>query len=58
MTADAADACGVGTSKGRIAAGFDADLVAFAGHPADDLDAIHEPVAVWTQGLRLPSNSE
>lgn len=52
MTADAAVACGVGASKGRIAVGFDADIVAFAGHPADDLDAIHDPVAVWTRGNR------
>ena len=50
--ADAAAACGVGDSKGRIAVGFDADVVAFAGHPADDLDAIHEPVGVWTRGVR------
>ncbi len=58
MTADAAAACGVGTSKGRIAVGFEADLVAFADHPADDLDAIHEPVAVWTRGRRLASDSK
>jgi imidazolonepropionase-like amidohydrolase len=52
MTADAAAACGVGNSKGRIAVGFEADVVAFAGHPADELDAIHAPVAVWTRGVR------
>lgn len=52
MTADAAGACGVGDSKGRIAVGFDADVVAFAGHPADEPDAIHEPVAVWNRGAR------
>ena len=52
MTADAAAACGVGSSKGQIAVGFEADVVALAGHPADDLDAIHEPVAVWARGVR------
>ena len=52
MKADAAVACGVGNSKGRIAVGFDADVVALAGHPADDLDAIHEPRAVWARGVR------
>lgn len=58
MTADAASACGVGTSKGRIAPGFDADLVAFAGHPADDLDAIHELVAVWSRGRRVADDAQ
>jgi imidazolonepropionase-like amidohydrolase len=53
MTTDAAGACGVGNSKGRIAVGFEADVVAFAGHPADDLDAIHEPLAVWSRGDRV-----
>jgi imidazolonepropionase-like amidohydrolase len=52
MTADAAGACGVGNSNGRIAVGFEADVVAFAGHPADEPDAIHEPVAVWNRGAR------
>lgn len=52
MTADAARACGVGNSKGRISVGFDADVVAFGGHPADEPDAIHQPLAVWSRGVR------
>jgi imidazolonepropionase-like amidohydrolase len=53
MTHDAAGACGVGRTKGRLAPGFDADVLAVRGDPLDDVDAIHEPIAVWSRGARV-----
>jgi imidazolonepropionase-like amidohydrolase len=53
MTADAARACGRGTSKGRLTVGYDADVLALEGNPIDDIDAIHHPVAVWARGERV-----
>lgn len=51
MTTDAAGACKVADTKGRIGVGYDADLLALAGDPTDDIDAIHHPVRVWARGL-------
>ena len=53
ITRDAAGACGVGRTKGQLAPGFDADLLALRGDPLDDVDAIHEPMAVWSRGTRV-----
>ena len=53
MTIDAAGVCGVGRTKGQLAPGFDADLLALRGNPLDDVDAIHEPMAVWSRGARV-----
>ena len=53
MTRDAADACGVGQTKGQLAPGFDADLLAVRGDPVHDVDAIHEPIGVWSRGTRV-----
>ena len=53
MTLDAARACGVGRTKGQLAPGYDADLLALRGDPLDDVDAIHEPIAVWSRGTRV-----
>ena len=53
MTREAAGACGVGRTKGQLAPGFDADLLAVRGNPLDDVDAIHEPMAVWSRGTRV-----
>lgn len=55
MTRDAAAACGLGRTKGQLAPGFDADLLALGGNPLDDVDAIHEPRAVWSSGTRVGS---
>jgi imidazolonepropionase-like amidohydrolase len=52
-TATAAEVCGLGDRKGRIAPGFDADLVAVAGDPLADLDVLHRPVAVFAGGERV-----
>lgn len=53
MTCDAAGACGVGRTKGQLAPGFDADLLALHGDPLAHVDAIHEPMAVWSRGTRV-----
>jgi imidazolonepropionase-like amidohydrolase len=50
VTSVAADVCGLGDRKGRIAAGFDADLLAVDGDPLTDPAAIHRIVAVYRNG--------
>ncbi|MFD5537817.1 amidohydrolase family protein [Streptomyces sp. NPDC127079] len=49
-TAHAADALGVGTSAGRIASGFRADLLVVGGDPLTDLDALGSIRAVIAAG--------
>jgi imidazolonepropionase-like amidohydrolase len=53
LTAVAAEGCGVGDRKGRLAAGFDADLIAVAGDPIADADALSRVSSVWRAGERL-----
>lgn len=53
-TSQAADICGLGNRKGRLAAGFDADLVAVAGNPIDDIAAIHQIRSVFVRGQQVP----
>jgi imidazolonepropionase-like amidohydrolase len=50
MTSGAAQACGLGHRKGRIAAGFDADVLAIDGNPLRDLAAIRQLRAVYISG--------
>jgi imidazolonepropionase-like amidohydrolase len=50
MTSRAAQACGLGHRKGRIAPGFDADILAINGNPLDDLAAIRSLRAVYAGG--------
>jgi imidazolonepropionase-like amidohydrolase len=50
MTSGAAQACGLGHRKGRIAPGFDADILAIDGNPLDDLAAIRRLRAVYAGG--------
>jgi imidazolonepropionase-like amidohydrolase len=47
LTARAAAACGVGDRKGRLAPGYDADVVAFGD------DALRDVRGVWRSGVRL-----
>jgi imidazolonepropionase-like amidohydrolase len=58
VTSVAADVCGISERKGRIAAGFDADLLAIAGDPLTDPTAIHRIRAVYREGtaVTLPTS--
>jgi imidazolonepropionase-like amidohydrolase len=49
-TARAAVACGVGDRKGRVAAGFDADLLIVEGDPIADIGALRRVDAVYVGG--------
>ena len=53
MTSVAAGVIGVGDHKGRLRAGFDADVLAVAGDPLTEPAALTRPVAVWKGGLRV-----
>jgi imidazolonepropionase-like amidohydrolase len=57
ITSGAARTCGLGDRKGRIAAGYDADLLAVDGDPTIDPTALHRVVAVYAGGhpVRAPS---
>jgi imidazolonepropionase-like amidohydrolase len=57
MTATAARVCGVGARKGRLAPGFDADLLAVHGDPVDDPDALRDVRGVWRGGVQLASEA-
>jgi imidazolonepropionase-like amidohydrolase len=64
MTSRAAQACGLGHRKGRIAPGFDADILAIDGNPLDDPAAIRRLRAVYAGGRAVvppaigPASSE
>lgn len=53
VTSVAARACGLGDRKGRIAAGFDADLLAVDGDPLADLATLRAVTAVFRAGHRV-----
>jgi imidazolonepropionase-like amidohydrolase len=53
LTSVAAAICRVGDRKGRLARGWDADVLAVAGDPTVQTDALLAPVAVWRGGHRL-----
>lgn len=50
MTSVAANVCGLGHRKGRIAAGYDADLLAVDGDPLTDLTSLRRVRAVYLRG--------
>jgi imidazolonepropionase-like amidohydrolase len=52
-TSTAAAACGLGDTKGRLAPGFDADVVAVNGNPLADLAALHRIRAVFARGIQV-----
>jgi imidazolonepropionase-like amidohydrolase len=56
-TSLAAQSCAAGDRKGRIAPGYDADLLAVAGDPAADLTAILHPTAIYRAGHRCDTSS-
>jgi imidazolonepropionase-like amidohydrolase len=53
LTSGAAAACGLAQRKGRLAAGFDADLLAVAGDPLTDPTALQRVRAVFARGRRV-----
>jgi imidazolonepropionase-like amidohydrolase len=50
ITSVAAKACGLGSTKGRIAPGYDADILAIDGNPLTNPEAIHRIKAVYSVG--------
>lgn len=52
-TAGSAAACAVGGRKGRLAPGFDADILAVNGDPLRDIARIHDIQAVFRAGVRV-----
>ena len=54
-TSGAADGIGLGGRKGRLAAGYDADLLAVDGDLAGDVTALLRPVAVLLRGEPIAS---
>ena len=54
MTSVAAGVIGLGHRKGRIAPGFDADILAVDGDPIADPDALHRIRAVYARGTAVP----
>jgi imidazolonepropionase-like amidohydrolase len=55
VTSLAAQSCGIGERKGKIAAGYEADLLAVVGDPEKDLQALGAVSAVFRAGQRIPS---
>jgi imidazolonepropionase-like amidohydrolase len=53
LTATAARVCGVGHTKGRLAVGYDADILAVRGDPLTDLRALLDVRAVWRGGREV-----
>lgn len=53
VTAEAADVLRLGERKGRIAPGFDADVLAVDGDPLTDPSAIHRIRAVYARGVAI-----
>lgn len=53
VTSGAAAVCRVGDRKGRLAAGFDADILAVQGNPLEDITALREVTAVFKSGVRV-----
>jgi imidazolonepropionase-like amidohydrolase len=54
ITSAAAAVCGLGHRKGRIAPGFDADILAVDGDPITDPEALHRIRAVYARGTVVP----
>jgi imidazolonepropionase-like amidohydrolase len=49
-TYHAAAACNLADRKGRLAPGFDADILAVDGNPLTDINAIHRRIALFHRG--------
>jgi imidazolonepropionase-like amidohydrolase len=55
MTSRAAAVCGLDDRKGRLAPGYDADILAVDGNPLADPDSLHRIRAVYVRGQALVS---
>jgi imidazolonepropionase-like amidohydrolase len=53
ITSGAAEVIGLGSSKGRLSPGYDADILAVNGDPMADPATLHEIRAVFVRGSRL-----
>jgi imidazolonepropionase-like amidohydrolase len=53
VTSTAAAACRIGDRAGRLAAGFDADILAVRGDPLRDIAVVHAVEAVFRAGVRV-----
>ena len=53
ITSVAAGVCGLGHRKGRIAPGFDGDVLAVDGDPVADPEALHRIRAVYARGAAV-----
>ncbi|MEV7990617.1 amidohydrolase family protein [Streptomyces sp. NPDC086077] len=53
VTAVAAEAVGLEGRKGRLAAGFDADVLVVNGDPSQDPAALRNVTAVFRRGIRV-----
>ncbi len=54
VTSVAAEVIGLGHRKGRIAPGFDADIIAVDGDPITDPESLHRLRAVYARGCPVP----
>jgi imidazolonepropionase-like amidohydrolase len=50
----AAEVCGIADTTGTLEAGKDADILAVAGNPLQDITVIHKVIAVYARGKRAP----
>jgi len=53
VTSVAAEVCGLAGRKGRLAPGFDADMLVVAGDPLTNPAAIHDVQAVYAEGRKV-----
>jgi imidazolonepropionase-like amidohydrolase len=53
-TAVAAEVCRIADTTGTLEVGKDADIIAVAGNPLNDISAIHDILAVYIKGARAP----
>lgn len=52
-TSDAARGLGIDNRTGRLAAGFEADVLVVDGDPLERIDALCRPVSVWARGTAV-----
>lgn len=57
-TSKAAEVCGLGQRKGRLRAGYDADLLLVEGDATTDVDALGRPLSVWLAGTRAQTGPQ